>query len=127
MKTKIPARDEIWFRKIYLNLIQDRKVTTIFRPHKRLCDDHKGFCDGESLKIKIVDKVGADWANVIGQTLPDFEQEVQVTGIVAVPLGSLTAKDFNGSTPDVFDKQSLIYHLGLLYNLSPVELPMNLL
>ncbi len=116
------ARDEIWFRKIYIDLIKARKITTIFRPGQRLCNCNKGFCKGERLKIRIIDKVGADWAGVLGQILPDFSQEVQVLETKVITLGSLSADDFLGSSPDINNILSLRYHLGILYNLTPIEL-----
>ena len=113
----IPLRDEIWFRKIYFDAVLAKKVRVIFRPGKRLCGDDKGFCKGEILKIKFLDKIGADWAGLPGQTIPDFEQKVRVIETCVIKLSSLTEKDFEGSTPDIFDKVSLVYHLGLVYNL----------
>ena len=37
-------------------------------------------------------------------------------------IGDLSSMDFDGSSPDVKDKNGLIYHLGLIYNLSADEL-----
>ena len=118
----IPPRNEIWFRKIYADLIRDRRVTAIFRPGRREDDHAKGFLIGETLRIKIVDKVGADWAGIYGQVRSDFEMTVRVLDIVFKPIGELTAEDFKGSTPDVHDTESMVYHLGVLYNLPPEEL-----
>ena len=115
-------RDEITFRKIYTPLVKARTVTTIFRPGRRLCKDPKGYCKGETVTLRIVEKVGADWANVPGQLRDDVGERVEILDVVCVPLGSLSSADFSGSTPDVFDQQSLRYHLGTLYNLSPDEL-----
>ena len=117
-----PPRDEIWFRKIYSDLIMARKITTIFRPGVRLCNSNKGFCNGETLRIKVIDKVGADWADLHGQTLPDFELKVRVLDTKVCPIGSLTEADFQGSSPDIFNIVSLTYHLGAVYNLAPAEL-----
>ena len=115
-------RDEIWFRKIYIDLINQHKITTIFRPGARHCNTKKGFCNGETLKIKVLDKVGADWADLSGKTLPDFEHLVQVSETRVCTLGALTKEDFNGSSPDIFDITSLTFHLGAVYNLAPNEL-----
>jgi hypothetical protein len=118
----IPPRDEIWFRKIYADLVKARRVTTIFRPGKRLEDDPKGFREGETLQIRIIDNVGADWANLYGEVVKDFVMPVRVVAITARPLGSFTPEDFSGSTPDVYSKESLFYQLGILYNFSPAEI-----
>ncbi len=105
-----------------MDLIKDHKITTIFRPGVRLCNSNKGFCNGEVLRIKVIDKVGADWADLHGQTLPDFEFKVQVLDTKVCSIKSLTNEDFQGSSPDISDISSLIYHLGAVYNLSPMEL-----
>lgn len=115
-------RDEIAFRKIYTTLVQTRQVTTIFRPGRRLCDDPKGYCKGEIVTLRIVEKVGADWARVPGELRDDVGEEVEILTVTCLPLGSLTSTDFVGSTPDISDQQSLRYHLGALYNLAPEEL-----
>ncbi len=122
MQDVIPPRDEIWFRKVYADIVTNRQVTTIFRPGKRAPNDHKGFFVGETLRIRIIDKVGADWAGVFGQVCPGFEMRVRVLTVTVCLIGELTPEDFKGSTPDVLDTGFLIYHLGLLYNLSPNEL-----
>lgn len=115
-------RDEISFRKIYMPLVQARLVTTIFRPGRRLCGNQKGYCEGEIVTLRIVEKVGADWANIPGELRDDVGEKVQITDVKCALLGSLANKDFEGSTPDVHNKASLIQHLGLLYNLHPSEL-----
>jgi hypothetical protein len=103
-----PPRDEIWFRKIYMDLIRDHKITTIFRPGVRLCNSNKGFCNGEVLRVKVIDKVGADWADLHGRTLTDFEYQVRVLDTKVCPIKSLTVEDFQGSSPDISDVSSLI-------------------
>ncbi len=115
-------RDEIAFRKIYTDLVKERKVTTIFRPGRRLCGDPKGYCKGEIVTIRIVERVGADWAHVPGELRDDVGERVEILDVVCMPLGSLTSTDFDGATPDIYDQESLRYHLGALYNLSPDEI-----
>ena len=116
----ITPRDEIGFRKIYENLVRDRKITTIFRPGERVCGIDKGFCGGEILNVKIIEKVGADWANLPPKTTN--HSQVRVLSVLNIPIGSLTDIDFEGSSPDIFNKQSLIYNLGIIYNLPSSEL-----
>lgn len=115
-------RDEIAFRKIYAELVQSHQVTTIFRPGQRLCHDPKGYCKGEIVTLRVVKQVGADWAGVPGELYDDIGEKVKILNVSCKPLGSLTSSDFAGSTPDVYDRQSLKYHLGALYNLFPGEL-----
>lgn len=116
-------RDEIAFRKVYLPLLQNRRVTTIFRPGRRIFGEHpKGYREGETVTLRIVEQVGADWANLPGLLCDDFGMEVKILKTVPRLIGTLKDPDFLGSTPDVHDLQSLRYHLGLLYNLYPHEL-----
>ncbi|MBU6323427.1 MAG: hypothetical protein KGI41_03515 [Patescibacteria group bacterium] len=110
-------RDEIWLRKVYAGLVEDRRLTTIFRPGKRLSGDPKGFSVGETLRIRIIENPGVDWAGVLGQLVEGFSVPVEVRSVTVRPIGRLVPEDFAGSTPDVCDRESLRYHLGLVYNL----------
>ncbi len=117
----VTPRDEIGFRKIYSDLVRNQKITTIFRPGERTCNLNKGFCEEEIVDIKIIDKVGADWATLPPETI-SFNQKAQILSVDNMEIGSLVVDDFRGSSPDIFDKQSLVYNLGVIYNLSPSEL-----
>lgn len=117
----VTPRDEIGFRKIYENLVRDQKITTIFRPGERTCNLNKGFCEGETINIKIIDKVGADWAKLSPETI-SLDRKALILSATNKKIGELTSGDFSGSSPDVFDKQSLIYNLGVTYNLPSSEL-----
>jgi hypothetical protein len=117
----VTPRDEIGFRKIYSDLVRDQKITTIFRPGERTCNLNKGFCEGETINIKIIDKVGADWADLPPITEPS-DQKALILTVTNKEVGSLAVDDFTGASPDIFDKQSLIYNLGVIYNLPPSEL-----
>jgi len=113
------------FRKIYKDLLNKQKITTIFRPDKRLCGDFRGYCEGQIVNVGVIEKVGADW----GKLPPKFTDEdfgkVEIVNIEAKRVGDLIKEDFIGSSPDVFDITSLKYHIGLIYNLSPEELTDN--
>lgn len=120
-KDAVTPRDEIGFRKIYADLVRDQKITTIFRPGERTCNFNKGFCEGETINIKIIDKVGADWAKLPPETT-SFGGKALILTATNKKISELTEEDFIGASPDIFDKQSLIYNLGLTYNLPPSEL-----
>lgn len=117
----VTPRDEIGFRKIYSDLVRDQKITTIFRPGERTCNLDKGFCEGETINIKIIDKVGADWAKLPPETI-SFNRKALILTAINKKIGELNSLDFRGASPDIFDKQSLIYNLGVTYNLPPSEL-----
>lgn len=120
-KLELP-RDEIAFRKIYKDLIIKKKITTVFRPGKRICGDFRGYCSGEIIKIRIIEKIGADWAMLPPKFEEDFIKKIEIVNIESFPIKNLKEKDFSGSSPDVFDKKSLIHQLGIIYNLSIEEL-----
>jgi hypothetical protein len=118
-KLELP-RDEIAFRKIYKDLIIKNKITTVFRPGKRICGDFRGYCPGEVIKIRVIEKTGADWAMLPPEFEQDFVKKIEMIEIKSLFIKDLKKEDFEGSSPDVFDKNSLLYHLGIIYNL-PVE------
>ena len=120
-KLELP-RDEIAFRKIYKNLIIKKKLTTVFRPGKRVCGDFRGYCPGEVIKIRIIEKIGADWAMLPPEFEKDFIKKIKMVAIKSLPIKELKSEDLIGSSPDVFDQNSLIHHLGLIYNLPMEEL-----
>ena len=115
--------NDITFRQCYLDEVLAHRVTTIFRPGKRLCGDSKGYCKGQMVTVRVVEKVGADWANVPGLLRDDVAEKAEIIeDPVCMLLGSLTDADFVGSTPDIHDQQSLKYHLGVVYNLAPDQI-----
>lgn len=113
---------EMAFRKIYFKLLKDKKITTVFRPQKRLCGDFRGYCQGQIVAAKIIDKVGADWAGLPPRFLPRFKQEIKITKVKTKKIKELTKQDFIGVSPDIYDQKSLQFHLGLVYNLSPDQI-----
>ena len=117
MKKLDLPRDEMAIRKIYKKLVEQGKLTTVFRPGKRLCGDFRGYCPGEEIKLRIIDKTGADWAMLPPEFISDFIKLIEIENIEALPLGKLESKHFVGSSPDVQSKDDLIYQLGIIYNL----------
>jgi hypothetical protein len=127
MKLEKPVRTEIWLRKIHAPFAEDKTLTTIFRPERRLLSEQHPHALGlgERAQIRIIDKVGARWANVSGVLLPTPNMPIVITDVTVKRLGSIEAKDFIGSTPDVKDLIGLKIQLGLIYNLSEEDLNAN--
>lgn len=117
-----PVREEIYFRKIYRDLIGQTKITTVFRPGNRLHGHPKGFREGEIVNLRIIVNVGAEWAKIHAELDPAFIVRAQITSLEAKTLGDLRKADFKGSSPDVQDVEQLRYHLGVIYNLNPSQL-----
>jgi len=116
--TLVLPSDEMAFRKVYRPFLETGNVTTVFRPGRRYCNDWRGYCEGQIVKAKVLEKPGADWACVPPQFEDGFERRIKITSIVAKSIGDFSDSDFEGSTPDVYDLESLRYHVGLIYNLS---------
>ncbi len=114
--------NDIAFRQPYINDVRNHRVTRIFRPGKRLCGDRKGYCPGDIVTLRVLAKVGAEWAQVPGLFRDDIAEPVEILDVVCKPLGSLEHQDFIGSTSDIHDQQSLRWYLGTHYNLLPDEL-----
>jgi len=110
-------KDEMAFRKIYKDLLESEKITTVFRPGKRDCGDFRGYCPAQIVDAKVLDSIGADWAKVAPKFLEGFLRKIKIKSVEIKTLGALRKEDFSGSSPDVQDIESLIYHLGLIYNL----------
>jgi hypothetical protein len=114
--------NEMAFRKVYRNLLENKRVTTIFRPGRRLCGDYRGYCSDQEVTIKIIEKTGADWAMLPPKFVEDFSKKVIIKEVQIKSLRELTSDDFAGATEDVRDITSLKYNLGVIYNLSDEEL-----
>lgn len=124
MPGRKPARTEIWLRKIYAPYVENKTLATIFRPERRLLEENhpKALGVGEHVRVRVIDKVGADWAELYGELLPTPNIPVLITSVAVKRLGEIEASDFAGSTPDVMDIAGLRLQLALIYNLSREEL-----
>lgn len=111
--------NEIAFRKIYKDLLKEKKITTVFRPTVRLCGDFRGYCEGQIVTIKVIDSVGSDWGSLPPVFLDEDFGKIRIVKMEAKRIKELTEDDFNGSSPDVRDITTLKYHLGIIYNLPP--------
>jgi hypothetical protein len=114
--------NEMAFRKMYQALLEQEKITTVFRPGQRLCGDFRGYCAGQKIELRVIEKVGADWAGIAPQFITGFSKGAIIKEIETKTIGELTEKDFEGSSPDISNTDSLKHNLGLIYNLSNEEL-----
>lgn len=114
--------NEIAFRKVYSGLLEKGKISVIFRPEQRLCGDFRGYCTDQNVAIRIIDKVGADWAMIPPTFVSGFSKRARITNVETKKIGELEMVDFNGSSPDIHDRDSLKYYLGIIYNISDKEL-----
>ncbi|VVB73822.1 Shikimate dehydrogenase (NADP(+)) [uncultured archaeon] len=115
-------RDEMAFRQIYFHLLRSRSLTTVFRPRDMIKDSVRSYSVGDRVTARVLKNVGVDWAKVPPVFLDGEEFPLQITEVTAKRIGDLSIADFEGSSPDVKDRNGLIYQLGLIYNLSVDEL-----
>jgi len=113
--------NEMAFRKVYKELLEQEKITTIFRPGKRVCGDYRGYCPDQKVIVRVIDKVGADWAMLPPKFLRGFSKNIVIKKVETKRLKDLVDLDFHGSTPEIYDRQSLMYNLGIIYNIPQKE------
>src|SRR5882724_11703717 len=114
--------NEIAFRRMYTGLLEREKITTIFRPGKRLPGDFRGYYPGQKVTVRIISEVGADWALLPPKFVKQFSKKAVIKKVEVKKLGEVRQSDFRGASPDIHDIKSLTYHLGVIYNLSDKEL-----
>ena len=115
-------RNEMAFRRIYRIYLEKRWITTVFRPGRRLPGDARSYHPGQLVKAKVLDHLGLDRAKVAPIFLTHPVRLIRIELVEARTIGSLLKTDFLGSTPDIINRSSLVYHLGLIYNLDPADL-----
>jgi hypothetical protein len=109
--------DEMAFRRIYRDLLESGKLTTVFRPGVRTGGEFRGYNRGDVVSARVIDQVGLDRAKVAPVFLTHPVKKIRIESCVSKRLDQLSREDFVGSSPDVHDRESLVYHLGLIYNL----------
>ncbi len=114
--------DEMAFRAIYCDLLMEGKINVIFRPGKRICGDFRGYCSGQEVKAKIIKEIGLDRESVPPEFYNKFTKTIIIEKVQEKKIGDLEEKDFKGSSPDLTNKESLKYNLGIIYNLLPSQL-----
>jgi hypothetical protein len=119
-----PPRTEIWLRKIHAPYAENRSLTTIFRPGRRLLSEQhpKALEVGEDIRIRVVVEVGADWAGLYGTLLDTPNIPAIITSVTVKKLADVAAADFSGSTPDAMNYDALKLQLALIYNLSQQDM-----
>lgn len=113
--------NEMAFRKVYKELLEKEKVTAIFRPGKRVCGDYRGYCLEQKVTVRVIDKVGADWAMLPPKFMRGFSKNVVIKDIETKKLKEFKKSDFRGATPEIRDRESLEYNLGIIYNIPQEE------
>lgn len=114
--------NEMAFRKIERSLLERGKISTVFRPGQRVCGTYRSYCPGQNAHAKILDRIGADWAMIAPSFIKGFSKKITIKTVEIKKIRALRPSDFKGAAPAILDKRSLIYYLGIIYNLSEDEL-----
>ncbi len=112
-------RDVIAFRKEYQQLLVKKALTTVFRPGNRIYPYRRGYKPGEVVTARIIEKCGSDKLG-IPPLFNEVKMHVCIKDISVVNIDTLKQQDFMGSSPDVFDIQSLEQHLYYIYE-KPID------
>ena len=88
-----------------------------------MCQGFRGYCSGDEVYARVIDQIGLDRAHVPPVFLDTPVRKIHIDKTKVVKLNELTHEDFEGAAPDVKDVESLVYHLGLIYNLDIDTLP----
>jgi hypothetical protein len=115
-KFKLPATD-MAFRKVYKDLLEKELITVVFRPGTRLCGEFRSYCEGDIVTARVIKQVGLDRARVAPEFLKSPVKRIKIKSVRAIHINNVLNADFIGSYPDVYDKETLIYHLALIYNI----------
>lgn len=115
-------KDEMAFRRIYRDLLEKELLTTVFRPESRECHDERGYCVGQIVKARVLDVPGSDKNGTQPSFLEEVHKIICIENVEVKTIGSLIKKDFQGSSPDIQNVESLRYHLGIIYNLDPSDI-----
>ncbi len=118
-KLKLP-RSEIAFRKEYKELMQQKFLTTVFRPGNRVFPSWRGYALGEVVTARIIEKPGNDLLH-IPPTFNDVKILLRIKSLEIKSLSELMLEDFVGSSPDVQSVSDLKNHLERIYKKLPEE------
>jgi hypothetical protein len=112
-------RDEMAFRGRYQGLLLNRQITTVFRPGDRTWPNWRGYVEGETVNARVIERAGCDALRVA----PRFNRvrvPIRIHDLAVLNVEQLTPEDFEGSSADVFDRDSLLAHLFEIYG-QPIE------
>ena len=120
MKVEDCRRNHITVRRLYNSFVEDRSLTTIFRPGVRLYPNEKSYRDGQLALVKILQVPGND---VYGIEPVHFDNDfpVRVERSVATRLIDVEPSLFSSAGPDINSLDTLRFNLANIYNLSYKE------
>ena len=112
-------RDEMAFRKRYEKLLLEQEITTVFRPGTRVYPNRRGYMLGETVIARVIERCGSD-ALGVPPVFNEMRIPIMISSLTVKMLDDFRDDDFEGSSPDVFDRDSLETHLVKIYR-TPIE------
>jgi hypothetical protein len=112
-------RDEMAFRKQYEDLLHAGEITTVFRPGNRHYPNWRGYVSGEVVTVRVIEQCGSD-ALGVPPLFNETRIPIRITSLTVKTIDHMCDDDFEGSSPDVFDQESLAEHLQEIYQ-KPIE------
>ncbi len=107
-------RDEMAFRRQYEGMLVAQTLTTVFRPGDRRWPNWRGYRLGEIVTGRVITQPGSDALGIAPKFTP-ARIPIEIIGITVLAPDALTADDFAGSSPDVYDAATLLAHLVEIY------------
>lgn len=103
--------DEMAFCKQHEDLLLTRKITTVFLPGIRVHPHRSGYITGEVVTARVIEHTAAAACDAL-PVYNDIRVPVQITRLVVMTVDGVGPDDFEGSSPDVRDRESLRTHLA---------------
>lgn len=110
-------RDEMAFRADYEQMVSEQLLTTVFRPGNRVFPNWRGYKQGEIITGRIIERCGCDINNIAPLFKPS-KISLRIAKINIILVAEISPQDFNGSSWDVTDLESLDQHICKIYNKS---------
>lgn len=112
-------RDEMAFRKKYEQLLLRQMITAVYRPGTRVYPNRRGYQVGETVTARVIERCGSDELG-IAPVFNAIRIPIQISSLMVKTIDDFNSDDFKGSSPDVYDQDSLRRHLTGIYR-KPME------
>lgn len=112
-------RDEMAFRKTYEKLLLQKAITTVYRPGTRVYPNRRGYLVGETVMARVIERCGSDELG-IAPVFNAIRIPIRISSLTVKTIDDFNDGDFEGSSPDVYDRDSLARHLAGIYR-KPIE------
>lgn len=107
----------VWMRKAYMAGYQNGMITVWVRPGDRSDPTKaKGNPIGVPIPVRFIAKAGNQAMGIDPMFFPDDGTTVEITEILAKPVGELTGDDLVGAAPDYATPELVKYHLAIVYD-----------